>query len=217
MATTIAGLLLAAVSTTALLLLHLPPTLSSSSDTLFAPTKLSSTDYIRSRCSATLYPATCYASLSGYAFSVGRSPGGLARAAVSVALRRARRASARVAALLRRSGGGPGESPLASALRDCRDTLADSSDLMRRSLGELRRARPGEAEFGMEMGDVETWMSAALTDEETCTDGIGEVEGAAAEGSPEAEVVAEVVGVKEVTSNALALVNSYAAKYQGNR
>lgn len=216
MATTLAGLLLAAVSTTALLLLHLPPTLSSSSVSLFATTKPSSTDYIRSRCGATLYPATCYASLSGYASSVGRSPGDLARAAVSVALRRGRRASAHVASLLRRRGP-TGNSPIAAALRDCRDTLSDASDRMRQSLGELRRARPGAAEFGMEMGDVETWMSAALTDEETCTDGIGEVEGAAAEGSPEAEVVAEVVGVKEVTSNALALVNSYAANYQGNR
>ncbi|KAJ4829360.1 hypothetical protein Tsubulata_024241 [Turnera subulata] len=58
------------------------------------------------------------------------------------------------------------------------------------------------------MSNVQTWMSAALTDEETCTDGFEDVE----DGSVKAEVCNRAAVVKKFTSNALALVNTYAAK-----
>lgn len=55
------------------------------------------------------------------------------------------------------------------------------------------------------MSNVQTWMSAALTNQETCTDGFEDV--------PDCPVKSDVndmtVSVKQVTSNALALVNSF--------
>lgn len=55
------------------------------------------------------------------------------------------------------------------------------------------------------MSNVQTWMSAALTDEETCTDGFEDVPN----GPVKSDVSAKATGVKQVTSNALALVNSF--------
>lgn len=190
-----------------LLFIRHSQTISAAAPNPFPSLEINSTDFIRSSCGATLYPAICYSSLAGYAGSVRRSPEILALAAISVALRRVRRTSAAVSALLRRGA----DPHTAGALRDCRSTLADSTDLMRRSLAELRRARPGAEEFGLRMSDAETWMSAALTYEDTCTDGLEEMEGgAAAEPTVQTEVAAGVVDVKEMTSNALALVTSYA-------
>jgi hypothetical protein len=50
-------------------------------------------------------------------------------------------------------------------------------------------------------------MSAALTDEETCTDGFEDV----ADGAVKTEVCNRVADAKKFTSNALALVNTFAA------
>ncbi|KAE8719259.1 21 kDa protein [Hibiscus syriacus] len=64
---------------------------------------------------------------------------------------------------------------------------------------------PGSESFRFQMGNVQTWMSAALTDEETCTDGFEDVGD-----GPLKAAVCEGGNVKKFTSNALALVNSYA-------
>lgn len=60
--------------------------------------------------------------------------------------------------------------------------------------------------FRFQMSNVQTWMSAALTEEETCTDGFEDVP----EGTVKTDVCDRVSYVKKFTSNALALVNSYA-------
>ena len=58
------------------------------------------------------------------------------------------------------------------------------------------------------MSNVQTWMSAALTNEETCTDGFEDV----ADGAVKSEVCDRAENVKKLTSNALALVNCYVNK-----
>ncbi|TYG41517.1 hypothetical protein ES288_D12G181500v1 [Gossypium darwinii] len=145
----------------------------------------SPTDYIRTSCSATLYPDLCYTSLSGYSNPVQQDPARLARIAIGVSLSKARRMASYVSNLTRETA--YGADPQASA------ALHDS---------------PGSESFRFQMGNVQTWMSAALTDEETCTDGFEDVR----EGPLKTEVYERAVEVKKLTSNALALVNSYAEK-----
>lgn len=58
---------------------------------------------------------------------------------------------------------------------------------------------------------METWVSAALTDETTCMDGFA---GKGMDGKIKESVRAQVVAVARVTSNALALVNNFAAKHK---
>ncbi|KAB1999590.1 hypothetical protein ES319_D12G172600v1 [Gossypium barbadense] len=145
----------------------------------------SPTDYIRTSCSATLYPDLCYTSLSGYSNPVQQDPARLARIAIGVSLSKARRMASYVSNLTRETA--YGADPQASA------ALHDS---------------PGSESFRFQMGNVQTWMSVALTDEETCTDGFEDVR----EGPLKTEVYERAVEVKKLTSNALALVNSYAEK-----
>ncbi|KAJ4823525.1 hypothetical protein Tsubulata_034046 [Turnera subulata] len=177
------------------------------------------TDYIRSSCGATLYPEVCYTSLSRYASAVQQSPGRLARLAVGVSLSKARRMAAYVSNLSREADYGA-DRRAAAAVHDCFSNFADAVDEITGSLKQMRRlggggssssaaAVPMTAEsFQFGMSNVQTWMSAALTDEETCTDGFEDVE----DGPVKAEVCNRAAVVKKFTSNALALVNTYAAK-----
>jgi len=168
------------------------------------------TDFIRESCNATLYPDLCFSSLSRYAATVQRSPGSLARVAVAVALAKAHGAAAylshQTAAVVDEdSGAGAG-----AAVNDCFANLEDAVDEIRGSLKQMRRLRPNEDSGSVRFGvsNVLTWMSAALTDEETCTDGFEGVE----EGPVKTSVCDRVTRVKKFTSNALALVNGFANK-----
>jgi pectinesterase inhibitor-like protein len=60
------------------------------------------------------------------------------------------------------------------------------------------------------MSDVQTWVSAALTDQSTCTDGFQE---ANANGEIKTVVRGRIVQVAQLTSNALALLNKLATSH----
>ncbi|CAN1238761.1 21 kDa protein, partial [Linum grandiflorum] len=96
----------------------------------------------------------------------------------------------------------------ASAVHDCLSSFGDAVDEIRGSLKQIRElGESGSSEFRFQMSNVQTWMSAALTDEETCTDGLEEV----GEGEVKEAIGKRAEVAKKFTSNALALVNSYAA------
>uniref|UniRef100_A0A1D1YSC6 Pectinesterase inhibitor domain-containing protein n=1 Tax=Anthurium amnicola TaxID=1678845 RepID=A0A1D1YSC6_9ARAE len=164
-------------------------------------------DFIRVSCRSTRYPALCESSLSGYASTVHRSPRQLAHAALAVTLARARSASAFVGRL---GGGGGGEraarrSREAGAVQDCIENVGDSVDRLRRSAAEMgRMGRAGSSGFAWHLSNVQTWVSAALTDETTCLDGFA---GRNIDPRLRAAVRRQIVGLAQVTSNALALVN----------
>jgi pectinesterase inhibitor-like protein len=185
-----------------LLLLHPIPTVGSSN-----PTATNTTDFIRTSCTATLYPDLCYNSLSGYANAVQTDPARLARVAIAVSLSKTRYTARYLTNVTRRADYGA-DPRAASALHDCFSVFGDAIDQMRGSLKQMRQLGSGGESLLFQMSNVQTWMSAALTNEETCTDGFEDV----ADGDVKTDVSARVVKVKEVTSNALALVNSYASK-----
>lgn len=97
----------------------------------------------------------------------------------------------------------------AAALHDCFSNFGDAVEEIYGSVKQMRQIRSAgtsRASFRFQMSNVQTWMSAALTDEETCTDGFEDV----ADGQMKEEVCDRVEYVKKLTSNALALVNRYA-------
>ncbi|KAK7370005.1 hypothetical protein VNO80_12055 [Phaseolus coccineus] len=169
------------------------------------------TEFIRSSCNTTLYPDVCFSSLSRYANAVQQNPGQLARVAIGVSLSKAHRAASYISNLTHDADYGTSGSRAALALHDCFSNLGDAVDEIRGSLKQMRQigaAGSGAGSFLFQMSNVQTWMSAALTDEETCTDGFQDV----AECPVKADVCNRVTNVKKFTSNALALVNSYANK-----
>ncbi|CAL9080620.1 unnamed protein product [Musa textilis] len=162
------------------------------------------TQFIRARCGATRYPDLCFTSLSLYAADVHRSPVRLACLASNVTLAHLLSLCSHVSAL-RKAGAGRE----AAALRDCADTLGDAADQVGRTTAELVRLQdPLErSEVAWRVSNAQTWMSAALTNEDTCSDGFQDVGGGGAS-AIEADVRRRAEKVKQYTSNALALVNS---------
>ncbi|CAM0909828.1 unnamed protein product [Alopecurus aequalis] len=164
-------------------------------------------DFIRKSCRATQYPSVCVQSLSSYGAagsSPPRSPQELACAALSVSADRARSASAYVGRLV----GGPGlrgGAKGSSPARDCLENMADSVGHLRDAAKELggNMGRAGSPAFRWHLSNVQTWCSAALTDENTCLDGLSR----GVDARTRAAIRSKVVDVAQVTSNALALVN----------
>ncbi|KAK1327139.1 hypothetical protein QJS10_CPA01g02696 [Acorus calamus] len=167
------------------------------------------TDFIKTSCSTTEYPILCVATLIAYASKIKTNPTELAQTALSVSLDQARRASASMSRLSSSTMGAlkPRE---AVALRDCMETLGDAVEELRSSLSEMDHLRGQN--FGFRISDIQTWVSAALTNEDTCMDGFdmgggGGGGGERVEGGVKSVVRGEVVKVARLTSNALALIN----------
>ena len=66
-------------------------------------------------------------------------------------------------------------------------------------------------DFAWHMSNVQTWVSAAVTYENTCIDGFS---GPLLEGRVKAAVKRRVFTVVQVTTNALALVNQFMERHQ---
>lgn len=163
-----------------------------------------STDFIRTCCSRTTYPDLCYSSLASHASTIGRSPRLLARTALNVTLAKAQTTSSVMVKLSRAHGLKPRE---ISAMADCVEELGDTVYELRRSIAEMD-APPSSKKFELMISNVKTWVSAALTDENTCSDGFA---GSVMNGSLKTVVRKQIESVAQLTSNALALVNYYAS------
>ncbi|KAI4320068.1 hypothetical protein MLD38_033587 [Melastoma candidum] len=161
------------------------------------------TEFLRTSCSATAYPSLCYSSLSRHANLIQTSPKLLASTALGVTLDSVRSTSAMMATLSRREGMTPREQ---GAMRDCVEQLAEAVDGIKNSIDEMGHITGSN--FALTMNDVQTWVSTALTDETTCSDGFS---GQPMNGDVKMQVRDGIVTVAHLTSNALALVNRYAS------
>ncbi|KAL2329370.1 hypothetical protein Fmac_022797 [Flemingia macrophylla] len=167
------------------------------------PYQEASTLFIRTSCSSTTYPRLCYSSLVKHADLIQTNRMVLTATALNVTLASAKSTSAMMSTLAKSRGLKPRE---VAAMKDCVEELGDSVDELRRSIAEMSHLRPSN--FEITMSDVQTWVSAALTDESTCTDGFQEN---ATDGADiKTTVKGRIVQVAQLTSNALALINQLA-------
>ncbi|XP_050224619.1 21 kDa protein-like [Mercurialis annua] len=166
-------------------------------------TETTSTEFLRTSCSTTTYPKLCYSSLLIHADKIQTSPKLLANAALNVTLALAASTSTMMQKLSHSHGIKPRE---ISAMEDCVEELADSVDQISRSIDQLGKAKGSE--FEVMIRDVQTWVSAALTDESTCSEGF---EGNPMNGKLKTLVREQIVNIAHMTSNALSLVNKYAS------
>ncbi|CAN0891574.1 21 kDa protein [Linum grandiflorum] len=175
---------------------------------LLTVTAAAGTDFIKASCAATTYPALCIHSLTPYAPSIKTSTRRLAVTALTVSLSTAQSTKAYVRKLQ------PSKPREAAAVKDCAEEIEDTVDRLSRSIKELKAIDEFEstetkpADLEMMISDVQTWVSAALTDEGTCMDGFSTAGKSAA--AMKEVVRGKVEKIVHLTSNALALVNSYA-------
>ncbi|KAI3468891.1 hypothetical protein Pfo_025554 [Paulownia fortunei] len=167
------------------------------------------TDFIKAECRATRYPALCVQCLSNYSTTIQQNQRQLAQAALSVSLVRAQSAASFVSELGRMRGMKPKEY---GAVKDCIENMGDTVDQLSRSMKELGgMGRVAGQDFNWHVSNVQTWVSAALTNENTCLDGFA---GAAMDGNVKVAIRRRVLNCAQVTSNALALVNRFAARHK---
>ncbi|PHT53280.1 hypothetical protein CQW23_07742 [Capsicum baccatum] len=161
------------------------------------------TEFIRTSCKSTTYPNLCFSSLSSRASAIGASPQLLAHESLTVSLETAQSTSSMMLKLAHGQGMTPRE---VGAMHDCVEELSDTVVGLRKSLGEMKQLRGKD--FDLKMNDIQTWVSAALTDEDTCTEGF---DGKVMNGKVKTVVRGKILEVAHLTSNALALINRLAA------
>ncbi|CAI9100787.1 OLC1v1037960C1 [Oldenlandia corymbosa var. corymbosa] len=174
-----------ALSTLLLLLL--------SSSAAATTTTKSPRDLVHSSCAHASYPDICLRTLSSYSKPT-TSLRELAQAAVRVSISRSNKAAGFLAQL---KGNGKREE---GALGDCVHQMSDSIYELGKTLSELQNLRRGN-DFKWHMSNAETWVSAALTYEDTCLDGFTEIDG-----KVRSDVKRAITDVAKVTSNALYLI-----------
>ncbi|KAL0416514.1 UNVERIFIED_CONTAM: Pectinesterase 3 [Sesamum latifolium] len=88
-------------------------------------------------------------------------------------------------------------------MKDCAELFDDAASQLRRS-AELICVGSGEkALTDMKISDLQTWISAAMTDQETCLDGFAETGSTALD-----EFKLKVQKSQEYMSNTLAILNN---------
>ncbi|KAJ9139997.1 hypothetical protein P3X46_030685 [Hevea brasiliensis] len=160
-------------------------------------------EFIRTSCSTTTYPKLCYSSLSVEASKIQNSPKLLANAALNVTLASARSTSIMMQKLSQSHGMKPME---VSAMQDCVEELSDTVDELRKSIDEMGKTKGSNTQ--LMINDIQTWVSAALTDESTCSEGFA---GNSMNGNVKSAVRGLILNIAHLTSNALALINNYAS------
>ncbi|KAK2650584.1 hypothetical protein Ddye_018073 [Dipteronia dyeriana] len=171
--------------------------------------------YLEASCRSTRYPALCVQCLSGYVNKTGlQSPQQLAQLALSVSLYKALYTRAyllKVAKELKKI-----KAKEYQMVQDCKEQIDSGIDQLSQSIEELHRLNQEEAfsdKSFWHISNVETWVSAALTDATTCVDQFP----VRNMSKLKATIKGKVLNMVQVTSNALALFHHYAAKYGGTK
>lgn len=133
-----------------------------------SPSPESVADSIRAMCNATRYPASCFSSISvANGANLTRDPEELFGVSLAVAMDALEAASATASEFATPNK----DRRLAAALRDCRELLGSAIDRLNDSIGLIRLAA-GEATLNAsKIEDLRTWLSAAVTDQDTCLEG----------------------------------------------
>ncbi|KFK37505.1 hypothetical protein AALP_AA4G266100 [Arabis alpina] len=188
-----------------LLALNLNPSLASSrgltDDTNASITQYSS--YVKNACHVTRFQSLCIRTLWPFAIIAKNNSSIWARAGVAVTITDTKEALRR---LLRTRNSAVGKRERI-ALSDCRELFVDSLDNLYKSLNVLRKLNADE--FQRQISDLATWLSAALTDQDTCLDGFAETS-VIASSSTVRMIRRKATKCMQLCSNALALANKLA-------
>ncbi|CAG7894224.1 hypothetical protein BRARA_B02719 [Brassica rapa] len=176
-----------------------------------SPNHSNNINFIVSSCRTTRYPTLCVKCLAAFASKIRCNENRLAQTGLAVTLVRVRSTTAYLAKLTKARRVKRREY---LAVKDCVENLGDGLTMLAQSMREMKRvgrSGRGREEFLWRLSNVETWVSAALTDETTCLDGF---DGKFMDGVVKMAIRRRVVHVARVTGNALALVNRFASRHK---
>ncbi|KAB1210841.1 21 kDa protein [Morella rubra] len=157
--------------------------------------------YIQNACNSTQYQELCYKSLSPYASTIKENPQLLCKAALSISLQSALDTSSTISKLLKQKGHTSME---AQVIEVCDSNIKASIDQLHESLDAMKLlSGPDKA---IQLGNIKTWVSAAITGDTTCTDTIDE-EGQEIGANIKNEIGNSVSNMDRMTNIALSLVS----------
>ncbi|CAK9171948.1 unnamed protein product [Ilex paraguariensis] len=161
------------------------------------------TTSIEEACKATRYPAVCVETLQAHATDPQPSLQALAETTLSAGIAKIKQAKTFVSQMTNGKGLSANEH---AALKDCFDGMGDGLDQLTQSVPELRKMGQDQGgDFLWHKSNVQTWVSAALTNYSDCYEDSDEP--TALNGSIKSAIRGHVEPAAQVISNALALVN----------
>ena len=157
--------------------------------------------YIKTACKSTTYPTECNNDLLPFASKIEANPQKLCNTALSVSLIAAKNCSSTISKLSKNQGLTKSEVAIS---KDCIANVKDSIDQLNQSLSAMEQL--GSSNVMAQIDDIKTWVSAALTDETTCTDGFA---GMTVSNTVKNTISNSILSVSKRISNALALINRF--------
>ncbi|XP_071685593.1 21 kDa protein-like [Rutidosis leptorrhynchoides] len=167
-----------------------------------SPTR-SHKNFIHKSCNTTLYPQLCSLYLSRFTTRIGTSPRLLAQTALAATLSTTRTTTTK---LINYSKNHKLSKRERAAMKDCLEEIEDSAYELHLSMVEMGKVRSGP-DFSFNMNSIETWVSAALTDDDTCSDGFSDK---SMNPGVKNMVRRHVLNIAHLASIALAFVNNFA-------
>uniref|UniRef100_A0A2N9HSX4 Pectinesterase inhibitor domain-containing protein n=1 Tax=Fagus sylvatica TaxID=28930 RepID=A0A2N9HSX4_FAGSY len=157
--------------------------------------------YVKTACNSTTYPKECNKALYPLASKIKANPQKLCSNALSISIKAAKNSSSTISKLSKSKGLTQIE---VGIIKDCIENIKDSIDELKQSLNELGHLGSSNARF--QIYDIQTWVSAAITDEYTCTDGF---DGQSVSKTVKNTIRKSILSVARPTSNALSLINNH--------
>ncbi|PNT01872.1 hypothetical protein POPTR_015G128500v4 [Populus trichocarpa] len=158
------------------------------------------TNYLKTACNSTTYPQLCLKSLSSYTSTIKTNELKLCSTALTVALKASSNTSKLVKSLSKIRGLSKTE---AAIIRDCIEEIGNSIDEIKQSVKVLRSLTGSDRE--LQIDNLKTWVSGAITDQTTCTDGF---DGNNVNYAVKRAITKSIVNVARLTSNALTFINN---------
>ncbi|KAI5683670.1 hypothetical protein M9H77_04898 [Catharanthus roseus] len=159
-----------------------------------------SVESLKTVCAVTRYPDSCFSSISSLNNPPKPDPVHFFNLSLQFSLQEVKNLSSLPKELISKSN----DKRVESALLDC-SNLFDNSLSQLNDSAQLMIVNPGEKVFTeMKISDLQTWISAAMTDEDTCLNGLEEMGGSTAVD----EIKTRVQKSQEYMSNSLAILNN---------
>ncbi|KAK9076440.1 hypothetical protein SSX86_004774 [Deinandra increscens subsp. villosa] len=171
--------------------------------------------YIDSQCKSTRYPDICVQTLFPYVNKRGLpSPQLQAQISLATCLSTARFTKTYMNMVAKKLNQTSSSGDY-QAMEECLRQIDDGVKQITQSFKELQQmGKDGDEKFLWHESNVQTWVSAALTDATTCID---DVLGGVISESEKAMIRARILKVKQLASNSLALFTRFTTRYRASR
>ncbi|KAI3775163.1 hypothetical protein L1987_49732 [Smallanthus sonchifolius] len=156
---------------------------------------------IKAVCSQTLYPESCYNSISEINKSNSTDPEELLKLSLQVVLNSLSELSSLPKSLEKVAT----DETVKKALNVCDTVLNDAVDYLRDSISSMDVKSGEKLLSGTKIDDLKTWLSTAITNQETCLDALEEMNSTFL-----AETKSRMQNSSEYASNSLAIVSKIA-------